>query len=67
MLDAVVIEESGEWEERAREPLLDVAESTLLASGYTPNEDLVDCSEWSARQVAEIVLAALGIDYEEKQ
>jgi hypothetical protein len=43
------------------ESLLDVAESTLLASGYTPNEDLVDCSEWSARQVAEIVLTAICI------
>lgn len=36
---------------------LAAAELTLLASGYTPNEDLVDCSEWSARQVADIALA----------
>lgn len=35
---------------------LDEAELSLLASGYTPNADLQDCSEWSARQVAEIAL-----------
>lgn len=68
MLDALVIEESAyREEERTRESLLDLAESTLLASGYTPNEDLVDASEWSARQVAEIVLTALGIDKEEER
>jgi hypothetical protein len=40
-------------------PAVDRAELVLLASGYTPNEDLVDASEWSARSVAEIVLSVL--------
>jgi hypothetical protein len=48
------------------ESLLDFAESMLIASGYTPKEDLVDCSEWSARQVVQIILTAICI-YEQDQ
>jgi hypothetical protein len=51
--------ENGIWEPSERYWVCDYHE------GY--NDGLVDWEEWSASRVAEIVLAALGIDYEEKQ